>query len=308
MMQKIEYEGWPNCIRLFNNELELIITTVVGPRIIRCGFINGENLLYVSEEDKGKTGGSQWRIYGGHRLWHAPEVMPRTYFPDNHEVGFTWNGKMLKLIQPLESTTGIIKEMEITLDPVSNHVEILHRLINKNLWTVETSLWAITAHAPGGKAILPQEPYIDPADYLLPARPIVLWHYTNMNDPRWIWGNKYIQLKHESTHKTEQKTGILNKQGWAAYIRNNDLMIKRFDYNPDAQYADYGCNNEFYVNGDLLEIETLGPVQQIAPDDCAEHVEHWLITRYKGEKMDESEESIDRLLVPVINSFYRVND
>ena len=31
--------------------------------------------------EKGKTGGSEWHIYGGHRLWHAPEVMPRTYYP-----------------------------------------------------------------------------------------------------------------------------------------------------------------------------------------------------------------------------------
>jgi hypothetical protein len=302
-MEKMEFEGWPNCIRLANQEIELIITTDVGPRIIRCGFINEENLLHVSEEDKGRTGGLQWRIYGGHRLWHAPEVMPRTYFPDNNPVDYTWNGETLRLTQAIESTTGIIKELEITLDPLRNQVMLLHRLINKNLWTIETSPWAITAHAAGGRAILPQEPYIDPADYLLPARPLVLWHYTHMTDPRWLWGNKYIQLVHDASRSTEQKVGILNKQGWAAYCRNHDLMIKRYEFDPSAQYADYGCNNEVYVNGHLLEIETLGPVQKLVPDQSAEHSEYWLITKFGGDIQMNHEDSLDQNLLPIVKSF-----
>jgi hypothetical protein len=302
-MDILDFEGWPNSIRLSNSEIELIITTDVGPRIIRCGFINGENLLYVDAEDKGKTGGSQWRIFGGHRLWHAPEVMPRTYYPDNNPVKYAWNGKTLRLTQDQESTTGIVKELEIKLDPFRNYVKVLHRLINKNLWTIETSPWAITAHAAGGRAILPHEPYIDPAEYLLPARPVVLWHYTQMKDPRWIWGNKYIQLKHDSNLISEQKIGILNKQGWAAYCCKNNVMIKRFEYDPEATYADYGCNNEVYVNGNLLEIESLGPFQKLPPGHSAEHSEHWLITNAEGGLQSDSETSIENDLLPLVNSF-----
>src|SRR5450759_1550254 len=305
MMEKVNFEGWPNCIRLFNREIELVITTDVGPRIIRCGFINKNNLLYVSDLEKGKTGGSQWHIYGGHRLWHAPEVMPRTYFPDNNPVSYTWNGKTLMLSQTIESTTGIIKEIDITLDPERNHVNILHRLINKNLWTIETALWAITAHAAGGRAILPQEPYINPEDNLLPARPVVLWNYTRMNDPRWIWGNKYIQLKHDSTIDSEQKIGILNKQGWAAYHMTDTLMVKSFGYNQDVRYPDYGCNNEVYVNGDLLEIESLGPQTRIYPGSSAEHSEHWFIANLSNHVKSGSESSIDDEIMPLIHSFIK---
>jgi hypothetical protein len=304
-MEKINFEGWQNCIRLSNHEIELIITTDVGPRIIRCGFINKQNLLYVSDLEKGRTGGSQWHIYGGHRLWHAPEIAPRTYFPDNNPVSYTRNGKTLKLSQAIESTTGIIKEMDITLDTERNHVNILHRLINKNLWTIETSPWAITAHAAGGRAILPQEPYINPEENLLPARPVVLWNYTQMSDRRWIWGNKYIQLKHDSTIASEQKIGILNKQGWTAYHNNNTLMIKRFDFDPEAVYPDYGCNNEAYVNGDLLEIETLGPLTKILPGSSVEHTERWCITNLKNFVNTDDESSIDNDILPLIHSFIK---
>jgi len=302
MMQIVNYEGWPECIRLFNSEIELIITTVVGPRIIRCGYINQENLLYVSEAEKGKTGGTGWHIYGGHRLWHAPEVMPRTYYPDNFPVGYSWNGTTLKLIQPEEETTGIIKEIEITLDKLKNHVIIVHRLINKNLWTIETSPWAITAHAAGSRAIIPHEPYIGPEENLLPARPLVLWNYTLMKDPRWIWGNKYIQLKHDASITSEQKIGILNKQGWAASLLGDKLMIKCFEYNPDALYPDFGSNNEVYVNEHLLEIESLGPIARIMPGKSVEHSEDWYITTLKNQADIDTDSFVDDYILPVINS------
>jgi hypothetical protein len=304
-MEIVNFEGWPNCIRLFNNEIELIITTDIGPRIIRCGYKNKQNLFYVSDQEKGKTGGNQWHIYGGHRLWHAPEVMPRTYFPDNINVDYTWNGKTLTLRQNVESTTGIIKEMDITLDSYKNHVNIVHRLTNNNLWTIETSPWAITALAGGGKAILPQEPYIHPDEDLLPARPIVLWNYTCMSDSRWIWGNKYIQLKHEETISSEQKIGILNKQGWTAYININVMMVKYFSFDPDVIYPDYGCNNEVYVNEHLLEIETLGAVTKILPGKYVEHTEDWYLTTLENNLQSDSESEIDNVIWPVVKSLIR---
>jgi hypothetical protein len=305
MMEKVDFEGWQTCIRLYNSEIELIITADVGPRIIRCGYIKKQNLLYVSDAEKGKTGGKEWHIFGGHRLWHAPEEMPRTYYPDNFPVGYIWNGTTLKLIQNIEETTGIIKEMDITLDSEKNHVNIVHRLINKNLWAIETSAWAITAHAAGSRVILPQEPYIDPAENLLPARPLVLWNYTLMNDPRWIWGNRYIRLKHDAAVTSEQKIGILNKQGWSACLLNDNIMIKSFKFDPDAVYPDYGSNNEVYVNEHLLEIETLGPISRILPGKSTEHTEDWYLSTIGSDTKTESDSSIDDNILPLVMSLIR---
>ena len=91
-LQKTPYGGWKNCIRLTNAEIELIATTDVGPRVIRLGFIGGQNLFKEWKDQLGKTGSDKWVIYGGHRLWHAPEVMPRTYAPDNGPVEYAWDG------------------------------------------------------------------------------------------------------------------------------------------------------------------------------------------------------------------------
>ena len=44
-VEKIEYKGWHNCYRVSNGEVELVVTGDVGPRIIRFGFVGGQNLL-----------------------------------------------------------------------------------------------------------------------------------------------------------------------------------------------------------------------------------------------------------------------
>ncbi len=105
-MQKVSYGGWPNCIRLADQNIELIATTDIGPRLIRFGFIGASN-LFKEFPDVGKTGGDAWRNYGGHRLWHAPEARPRSYAPDNGPIEHRWDGASLKLIQPTEGPTGI---------------------------------------------------------------------------------------------------------------------------------------------------------------------------------------------------------
>jgi hypothetical protein len=297
MQEKVNYGGWPNCVRLTNSQVELVITTDVGPRVIRFGFVGGQNLFKEYADQLGRTGGNQWRIYGGHRLWHAPEASTRTYFPDNSPVKYDWDGRRLKLTQPIETTTGIIKEIEIQLDPNENHVVLVHRLINKNQWEIELAPWALTVMAAGGRAIFPQEPYRPHPEFLLPVRPMVLWGYTDMRDPRWSWGTRYIQLRQDPKATTKQKFGIMNTLGWAAYYLNGELFLKRYGFDPKATYVDFGCNTESFTDSAMLELETLGPLTKLAPDGKVEHIEHWFVSRVQ---VEEDEASIDQQVLPLV--------
>lgn len=299
MQERIDYGGWPNCIRICNSEIEIIVTTDVGPRIVRLGFINSQNFFYLSSDEIGKTGGTEWRIYGGHRLWLSPEVLSRTYYPDNISVHYSGDDYSIVLTTAKEITTGIVKEIEIMLSPVKNRITVIHRLINQNVWDIELSPWAISALSKGGRAIIPQEPFRGNDGYLLPERSMALWPNTMMNDIRWTWGNRYIQAKQDPLIASEQKIGVLNKQEWVAYSLNNELLIKRFRYNPNEIYPDFNCNNEIYINGNFLEIETLGPMTKVPPQGIIEHVEHWSLFKLT---VGESEGSIDTNILPLINS------
>lgn len=288
-MERIEFGGWPNCLRLANEEIELVATTDVGPRVIRLAFIGGRNLFKTFDETLGLSGGSDWRIYGGHRLWHAPEVYPRTYAPDNGPVGHEWDGETLTL-HALELENGLEKAMALTLDPSAPRVIVRHRITNHGPWAVELAPWSVSVMAQGGRAIFPHEDYQPHPQSLKPVRPVVLWSYTDMSDPRWCWGRRYIQLSQDPTAPSAQKAGLLNTHGWAAYVLAGDALITRFPYVAGARYPDYGCNMETFTNSDMLEIETLGPVSRIEPGGHIDHEEIWQL-QHVG--VTESEADID---------------
>ena len=70
MVERIAYGGWDECYRLSNGIVEVVATAQVGPRLIRFGFVGGANEFAEFADQLGKVGGDEWRIYGGHRLWH----------------------------------------------------------------------------------------------------------------------------------------------------------------------------------------------------------------------------------------------
>jgi hypothetical protein len=296
MMEIVDFGGWPNCIRLSNAKVELVATTEVGPRIIRLGFVGGQNLFKTYPALLGRTGDPKWLSYGGHRLWHAPEVVPRTYSPDNGPVEHEWDGATLTL-SGTDAPNGIEKELRLTLDPTAPRVEVAHRLINRNPWTVEFAVWAISVMAPGGRAIYPHEDFLPHREVLVPARPLVLWHYADMSDPRWTWGRRYIQLRQDPSATTEQKVGMLNRKGWAAYLLEGEALIKRYPYEPGAIYADMGCNTETYTDPEMLEVETLGPLTRLEPGAHVDHVESWLLAKVECGPTDAD---IDAHLLPLV--------
>jgi hypothetical protein len=299
-VEKINYKGWPNCYRLSNGIIDLIVTTDVGPRVIRFGFVDQENEFKEFENMLGKTGGNEWLPYGGHRLWHAPEHPVRTYYPDNKPVKVELYEGYIRLTQQVEETTGIQKEIDIYMSPDKPEVKIVHRIYNRNLWAVKLSAWALSVMAPGGTAIFPLPPRGTHPENLLPNTLISLWAYTDMTDPRWYWGKKFVLLKQNPNAKSPQKAGFMNVDGWAAYVRNGHMFVKTFDYIPNAHYPDFGCNSETWTNSEILELESLSPLTEIQPGSSIEHIEKWFL--FKDVPTPKNDDDVDKYIIPLIKS------
>ena len=299
-MEKTNYKGWPNCYRLSNGLVDLIATTDVGPRIIRFGFVGEDNEFKEYEDMLGKTGGDEWRIYGGHRFWHAPEVNPRTYFPDNSPVKLEQHADFVRIIQPTETTTGIQKEIDIRLSPKDAHVQMTHRLRNANLWAVELAPWALSVMAQGGKVIIPLPPPGSHAENLLPASTITLWAYTDMADSRWTWGTKYVMLRQDPKIDKPLKVGMKVMDGWVAYARAGRLFVKKFNYVPGAHYPDLGCSVETFTDAGMLEVETVAPLVNLQPGATVEHVEHWFL--FHDAPVPNNDADVDRDILPKIKA------
>ncbi len=299
-LETIQFEGW-DCVRLSNNEAEVIVTTAVGPRIIRYGLHDGPNAFQVIPETRGQSGGEEWQPYGGHRLWHAPEVKPRSYHPDTGTYGLpTQEGNTLRLTSPVESTTGIVKEMRVTLTPTGAAVQVEHVLTNQNVWPITLSVWALSIVANGGRVVLPQEPFVSHDDELIPARPVILWKFTDMADPRWRWGTKYLTLRQTGEKGNPQKVGIYNAQGWAAHLTDEQAFIVRIPVAPGgpATLPDMGSNFETYTDGPFQELETLAPLTTLEPGESATHTEYWFLA--KTDPTTDTDASLDASLLPLV--------
>lgn len=276
-IETIAWGGWPNCLRLTNGLIEVVATTAVGPRLVRFGFVGGPNQFCEFPAMHGLSGGDEWRMYGGHRFWHAPEDLARTYVPDNDPVPFSLLPDGLRLSPAIEAPTRLQKEIELKLWPDTARVRVTHRLYNRGLFAVEVAPWALSVMAPGGTAVIPLPPRGPHAENLLPASRLVLWAYTDMSDPRWIWGEKYVLLRQDSQRAAYQKAGASVPDGWAAYANHDQLFVKRVAYQPGAAYPDQGCSVEVFTNAEMLELETLGPLVSLAPQSSVEHVEDWYL-------------------------------
>ncbi|UCE72090.1 MAG: hypothetical protein JSU99_01930 [Nitrospiraceae bacterium] len=271
-IKKITYGGWQNCIELNNGIVDLVITADVGPRVIRYGLKGKANELCEVQSTLGMTGGDEWRIYGGHRLWHSPESKERTYEPDNDPVHWEEVAQGIRVVQKTETKTKLRKEIEITLYPESTEVSLMHRLTNEGLQEVELALWSLTAMAAGGVEVIPQSRR---DTGLLPNRHIVLWPYSNLDDSRVCWGNSFIILKQNPAVQNPFKLGIPNEAGWAAYFNHGHLFIKYYAHEMSAAYPDFGASYETYTNDFMLEMETLSPLVYFLPGESAVHEEKW---------------------------------
>lgn len=294
-MEKITYLDLPNCYRLSNGDVDVVVTTDVGPRVVRYCLAGGENVLGEVPGASVETPFGEWRPLGGHRLWTAPEAMPRSYVPDNDPVEFAEIDELtIRLRQRPEQATGVQKEITVALDAEGSGVRLLHRVVNRNLWDVELAAWALTIMRGGGQAIIPQEPYGPHPECLLPARALVLWPYTNLADARWSLGPKYIRLATDADAAEPQKIGVSNRRGWAAYAVDETLFVKHFRYEEGASYPDFGCNNEVFTAGSFIEVESLSPLRRLGPGEAAEHVESWHL--FGGASVGAGEEDVERVV------------
>lgn len=273
--------------KLTNGEVEVVVSTEFGPRVLELRRVGRENVFgdLSDAPPKPTPFGDAWRIRGGHRLWLAPEDPVTTYFPDNAPLRVEGDARVVTVTQPVEPHTHV--EKEITLELLGGtRVRVTHRMRNRGALPIDVTLWALSVLRTGGVALLPQPPYAPFPDALLPARPIVTWQYVKMSDPRFEWGDRFVRVEQDPSLKTPQKIGAFDVVGTVGYASRGELFVKRHAPMRGA-HVDFGCNVEIFVNGDFLELETLSPTRRIGPNETAEHVEEWTILPIASDHDDE---------------------
>lgn len=297
-VKKVEFNGWKNCLSLSNKTVEVIVTTDIGPRIISYNVLNKGNHLKVFEKTAGKTGGDKFNLYGGHRVWHAPEEKERTYFPDNTACVYEIKGNTVSVMHKEPQTNlsrGVVVEM------LENGSLIVNNIIsNDGFFDVELSVWGITQFAHGGLMAVPNS-NLDTG--LMANRAVSLWPYSKMNDKRIYWGDKFITVLPDSKNAQPFKFGASADEGYAAYFNHGQLVVIEFEHYFNAEYPNFYCNFESYVNDEFVELETLSPLMTLEPGEVTVSVEKWHVADgvKKPDAADEKniEKEINALLKKV---------
>jgi hypothetical protein len=278
MLKNSDYHGFP-ALTLSNSVISIDFLSTAGPRIIRLLFNDDEeNILLETPKDVWQTPNGPYRILGGHRLWHSPEMSAFTYIPDGTGLNVQELPGGVRLTQPVEVQTGIQKTMEIRMSADQPSLRISHILENKGIQPVRTAAWALTMLPVGGRAIMPLETQpVDP-EGLQPNRNLVFWPYTKITDSRLHFADEHVEIETRSDGKP-LKIGGFKHDGWLGYWRGGILFQKRTNSTPSAEYPDRSCNLEVYTNSTVIELETLGMLINLQPGETTTLIEDWSLRK-----------------------------
>jgi hypothetical protein len=250
-----------------NDFLRLDYLTTVGPRII--GLYSKQaaiELLAPSFEMHWPTPHGEYYLYGGHRIWKAPEDSFYNCPEDN--VAVVEKESRITLRNNVDAS-GLQKEISFCLD--ENRVRLTHRLFWHGEEPIELAPWTITQVPFGGVAILPQSSLREGS---APTRSLALFPYASLSDPRLELHDDLI-LVHGSADPKAFKIGNYNSFGWIACMHEKALFIKRFVVHDFRTLPDMGSNVEVYVRDRYLELETLGNLIWLNTGEAVTFEETW---------------------------------
>ncbi|MEX0983782.1 MAG: hypothetical protein WD096_01895 [Actinomycetota bacterium] len=260
----------PQTVRIDGPTSSLVVAAGYGPRITEL-LVDGRNAFASLPEDTLEApGGPRYRMRGGHRLWAAPEVPAVTYQPDDSPCTVTPSDARLR-VDATPDGAGLGKSISMTA--TSEGWTVDHEITNRSASTMTVGPWAITQLHPGGRATLG----FDSAGAGLQAdRALVFWPYTDPADPRLDLGEDGVQV--DASPGPPLKVGVAGGPGWAEYAFEGVRMRTRIAVDPAADYPDRGASVQVYVHDRFCELETLGPLVELAPGASTTHREEWIIT------------------------------
>lgn len=265
----VSFEGH-QCLRLDGDGSTLMLTTSSGPRVL--GLLgHGENVLAVLPgAGLDRPGGGRFTFIGGHRLWAAPEMPDVTYEPDDRPCSVSEVDGGVRVEAPPDGA-GLVKMIQVC--SAADGWIVDHVIRNASDTEMSIAPWAITQLRPGGVARLPMG--AREAGYQA-DRSLVLWPYTNLDDPRLRLARDEVRIRTEPAGPP-LKVGASPSEGCVSYTVDGVTFEKQIRLDPTEAYPDRGAAVQVYVSDAFCELETLGPMRSLGPGEQVEHRERWTL-------------------------------
>lgn len=303
-IKEIDYKGFGKCVRMSNGIIDVDVTIDFGPRIIRFGFCNKENLFYndiarvykikPEKQDMQETSENTFYYYGGHMLLSGPNRYTASVSPDNEPVVYSPLPDGVRFIQPKPKGKKVQFGFEVIMGEDAADIMVVHMAKNCSDEVQPCSLWPVTMIKGGGLMILPQN--TDTANSLYPNRTISFWPGTDIHDSRIFYGNRYITINYKPGCERALKIGCNNVFGCLVFVGKNYTFMKRYVHSVKAAYPDFGSSCEICCKKDFAEIQSLSPIYRIEPGHIVKHVENLSAFPTKMNVSPTNEDEISRYI------------
>ncbi|MFG0287127.1 MAG: esterase, partial [Rhodopirellula sp. JB044] len=284
----VEHYGFDDCIRLFNDNMNVVLCPAAGGRVLEYSR-DGENILSLSPEGEGwssrnalKEGSAKRPLMDAGRFDVGPEKLI-----DRGEV--LWSGKWdaeitgnrsARLTSQYDPKSGVRLVREFQLHETTSQLRCSQTIINESDKSVSVCHWGRTFAIGGGIVVVPRT-----ANDRFPNGYVMYEDGRNLQllpqDPNILVDPKTVVVTGPPQHA---KLGFDSHAGWFAYLAPNDHMfVKRFKTFPDRPYNEIAglTVSVWYPQKDRVELEPIGPAELLKPGKRATFVEQWWLLPYE---------------------------
>ena len=269
-----EHRLFGKSLFVHNGMVEVGIPLEYGLRIGHFSFCGSENVFFEQPKEMTELATEDgWRVWGGHRLWLAPES-PKDYCPDNEPISYEILDNGVRIMQKEDPWLKVKKSIRISFVGDAE-VEVVNCVENTGEEMLHCSLWAIQAMAPGGTEELIFALRDGGYDHW---HRISMWDYTSLGDSRAEYRRDGITLTHRALDE-KYKIGVGHPLGPVTYKNKGVTFIKKFKVELEKNYPDGDVSFETFMCKHMVEIESLSPLGKIMPGGSMEYAERWELKR-----------------------------
>lgn len=290
-VEKVTFYGYEDCIRLSNENIEVVLCPAAGGRVLKYA-LKGENILYLPTGDEGWTWdgkSNRGRLNAGRFDIGPEQVVPKR--------PLLWQGRWqaeiigprsARLISPVDPGPGVRLIRTFELDEQSSKLSCKQTIESHSDTPVEYCHWSRTFANGHGICIIPlskplrfSEGYVryDPPGKMLNMKP------TDRNIRR---EGDFLIITDRPEYP---KLGFDSYAGWLAYHSKQDLLfVKKFPTYPERAYNEVAglTVSVWYPDNDMVELEPIGPKERLENrGDQATFEETWFLLEHKCPAEDE---------------------
>lgn len=284
----MEFNGWTNCVKMSNGDVELVLAPRIGGRIMAYRFPGGTNVAAVNPSYYGAEVAfappKQVVYYGGSKMWPSPQNWgwpPNAYWENAPNLLTQFSPLRVQMAAPRDAASLLRFTRSIELAPSGTVVTIRHMMENVTAAQRNNAIWTINAFPRPSTLIAP----VGSSNWCSSGASVTApWVQTN--------GVYYTDALTPTV-----KLFVITNRPWVAGLYAKHLWIQWGDEPQSPTYPSGEAPVEIWYGKDpqghdFAELELQGPNAVLPPGGKTSYTMYWRLELLAENTIDAA---VDRL-------------